>query len=196
MTKVSVPEGLLRQVEFLKEIEKLKLVNRANGTLAGNRFENSAEHSWHVALMAVILGQYSGRNIDLFKAVKMLLIHDVVEIDAGDTWLYSTDSNGTSRAEEVAAERLFGLLPPEQRSEFLALWREFEARSTDEAKFASAIDGIQPLLNHLITGNAGNEPISLEKVRARKEYIRSSAPELWGLVEMLIDSSVAKGLYR
>jgi putative hydrolase of HD superfamily len=196
MTNLMIPEGLRRQVEFLKELEKLKLVKRANRTLDSGRFENSAEHSWHVALMAVILSQHSPSNIDLLKVVKMLLIHDVVEIDAGDTWLYSPDAHVASQTEAVAAERLFGILPLPQRSEFIALWREFEARATDEAKFASSIDGIQPLLNHLMTGDPEKGTIALEKVRAKKEYIRSSAPELWGLVEMIIESSTAKGLYR
>ena len=91
MTSISLPEALLKQVDFLKEVEKLKLVNRANRTLAGDRFENSAEHSWHVALMAVILSKHTQVSIDLLKVVKMLLVHDVVEIDAGDTWLYSSD---------------------------------------------------------------------------------------------------------
>ena len=196
MNNAALSESLLRQVEFLKEVEKLKLVNRKNRVFGGARFENSAEHSWHVALMAVILGQYVEEDIDLLKVIKMLLIHDLVEIDAGDTWLYSPDADAAFQEEEIAANRLFAILPLEQQTEFTALWREFQTKTTAEAKFVSAIDGVQPLLNHLVTGNPSEGVISLETGRAKKEYIRSSAPKLWKLVENLIALSVEKGLYR
>lgn len=187
-------ETLTRQIDFLGEVEKLKTVTRANRTLDG-RLENSAEHSWHVALMALLLQQYAPPSLDLLKLTRMLLIHDIVEIDAGDTWLYAADQQHKAEAEENAAQRLFGLLPEPQAAEYLELWHEFENRSSAEARFAAAIDGIQPLLNHLLTGDPDDGVIALEQVRARKAYIEDHAPELWELTQHLIRASTDKGLY-
>jgi len=191
---MSVP-SLIDQISFLREVEKLKGVNRANRTIDG-RFENSAEHSWHVALMALLLEEHASSTIDMLKVIKLLLIHDLVEIDAGDTWLYETNQESKLEAETKAASRLFSLLPEEQRSEYLNLWNEFESCHSEEAKFASAIDGIQPLLNHLVTGRVEDGVIPVEMVRNKKKYISEYAPKLWGLVEELIEESVSKGLYE
>ena len=187
-------DSLLRQVDFLCEIEKLKGVARANRTLDGRR-ENSAEHSWHVALMALLLQEHATGELDMLKVVSMLLIHDIVEIDVGDTWLYDQNRGAKSAAEEQAAERLYALLPPPQHQQYLALWREFEARESAEARYAAAIDGIQPLLNHLLTGSPRDGVIPLDKVRSRKAYIEEHAPGLWDLVEKLIQKSTERGLY-
>lgn len=178
----------------MREIEKLKSVIRANKTLDG-RFENSAEHSWHVALMAILLEEYASSDLDMLKVTKLLLIHDIVEIDAGDTWLYKENQSIKQSSEASAANRLFSLLPEIQRDEYFNLWNEFENRSSEEAKFAAVIDGIQPLLNHLITGNSIDGVIPIEKVIAKKEYIKSFAPKLWPLVENLITESKHLGLY-
>ena len=188
--------ALKNQINFLREAEKLKAVTRANRTVDG-RLENSAEHSWHVALMAMLLEEHASGDLDMLKVVKMLLVHDLVEIDAGDTWLYAEhrESSRTVEAETEAANRLFSLLPRDQRAEYLDLWHDFENRHSEEAKFASAIDGIQPLLNHLLTGKAEDGVVSVEKVRGKKGYIENHAPKLWGLVEELIEESVEKGLY-
>jgi putative hydrolase of HD superfamily len=180
--------------EFLNEIEKLKTVTRGNKTLDG-RQENSAEHSWHVSLMAILLSNYASTEIDLLKTVKMLLIHDIVEIDAGDTWLYNEEFAEKLHTEELAADRIFDMLPKELAFEYRSLWEEFEARQSNEAKFASAIDGLQPLLNHVVTGSASDGTIPVELVRERKEYIKEFAPQLWYKVEQVINESVAKGLY-
>ncbi len=180
--------------EFLKEIEKLKTVTRGNKTLDG-RQENSAEHSWHVSLMAILLANYACTEIDLLKTVKMLLIHDIVEIDAGDTWLYNEETAEKLHAEELAADRIFDLLPREYALEYRGLWHEFECRQTNEAKFASAIDGLQPLLNHVMTGKVSDGTIPVELVWERKLYIKEFAPRLWDKVEQLINESAAKGLY-
>lgn len=180
--------------EFLNEIEKLKTITRGNRTLDG-RHENSAEHSWHVSLMAIFLSGYASTEIDILKTVKMLLIHDIVEIDAGDTWLYNEEFAEKLQTEELAADRIFDLLPKEQALEYRSLWEEFEARDTNEAKFASSIDGLQPLLNHVITGKASDGVIPVEIVWERKAYIKEFAPKLWYKVEQLINESVAKGLY-
>jgi len=183
------------QITFLREIEKLKSVLRANRTVDG-RYENSAEHSWHAALMALLLEEHANNSLDMLKVTKLLLIHDIVEIDAGDTWLYEENQDSKMDDETKAANRLFSLLPENQKQEYLSLWNEFETRSTEEAKFASVIDGIQPLLNHLVTGSANDGVIPAEKVRNKKKYIKDFAPSLWHLVEELIVESEAKGLYE
>lgn len=188
------PNSLKNQITFLREIEKLKSVLRANKTVDG-RQENSAEHSWNVALMALILEEHAQSQLDLLRVTKLLLIHDIVEIDAGDTWLYNPNQDSKLADEATAANRLFSLLPNEQKREYLGLWKEFENRSTEEAKFAAVIDGIQPLLNHIVTGNISDGIIPTEKVRAKKEYIKEFAPNLWSLVEELIGESEAIGLY-
>ncbi|MDO9317986.1 MAG: HD domain-containing protein [Gammaproteobacteria bacterium] len=184
-----------KQISFLREIEKLKGVLRVNRTVDG-RFENSAEHSWHVALMALLLEEHASNRIDMLRVVKLLLIHDLVEIDAGDTWLYETDQDSKAEAEKQAAYRLYSLLPESQKDEYIKLWDEFETRSSEEAKFASVIDGIQPLLNHVVTGKIEDGVIPLEKVRSKKAYISQFSPKLWVLVEELIEESVNKGLYE
>lgn len=189
---------VLQQVEFLNEIEKLKLVFRANKTLDPGRHENSAEHSWHVALMAILFSEHSRSNdIDLLKVVKMLLIHDLVEIDVGDTWAYAADQESKFVDEQQCARRIFSILPSDQTDEFVSLWHEFEERKTDEAKFASVIDGLHPLINHLLTGDSASEEgkIAVEKVRSRKAYIKEFAPSLWPITESMINQSVEVGLY-
>jgi putative hydrolases of HD superfamily len=194
MEEPLISQELKMKISFLRETEKLKSVFRVNKTLDG-RFENSAEHSWHAALMAILLEEYAPCDLDMLKVTKLLLIHDIVEIDAGDTWLFEEDQREKQGLETVAANRLFSLLPEKQKEEFINLWNEFENHTSEEAKFAAVIDGIQPLLNHLITGNPDDGVIPLEKVLRRKEYIRSFAPKLWPLVENLISKSEAAGLY-
>ena len=187
-------DSLLRQIDFICEIEKLKGVNRANRTLDGRR-ENTAEHSWHVALMALLLQEHAATELDMLKVVTMLLIHDIVEIDAGDTWLYDPNQADKLAAETSAAERLYALLPEAQHHEYLDLWREFEAQASDEARFAAAIDGLQPLLNHLLTGNTRDGVVAIDQVYEKKAFIKDHAPHLWELVEKLIEKSVERGLY-
>lgn len=181
-------------LEFVKEVEKLKSVTRGNRTL-DCRQENSAEHSWQVGLMTVMLTEYARNDIDVLKTVKMLLIYDIVEIDAGDTWLYSEDQSEKIDSEKRAADRIFNILPNEQAKEFKTLWYEFNDRRTNEAKFAAAIDGLQPLINHLVTSKASGGTIPVELVRQKKTYIKDFAPGLWYSVERLIYESVEKGLY-
>jgi len=144
-----MPPRLLQQMQFVVEIDKLKRVLRQTLLTDGSRRENSAEHSWHIALMAILLSEYATEPIDILRVVKMLLLHDLVEIDAGDTFCYD-DRGHESKAEREmqAADRLFSLLPPDQASEFRALWDEFEAQETADAQFASTLDRLQPLLNN------------------------------------------------
>jgi 5'-deoxynucleotidase YfbR-like HD superfamily hydrolase len=191
---------LSKQIAFINEVEKLKLVERQNFAINGARKENSAEHSWHVALMAVVLFEHSNdSSIDIFKTLKMLLIHDLVEIHAGDTWLYDEQGNRMkSEREKLAAIKLFGLLPREQEHEFLELWQEFESRETGEAIFASSIDSLQPLLNYLHTSVPYTDverPIRSQVIE-KKRHISLGSEVLWNLAVEVIDKSVDQGLFR
>ena len=149
----SAPSRLDRQLEFIAEINALKEVLRRSLLPHTGRRENSAEHSWHVALMAALLAEHANAEFDVPRVIKMLLIHDIVEVDAGDTYLYDTAAlPGQHEREEKAAERLFNLLPPDQAQELRALWDEFEKRSTPEAKFAKALDRFQALFTNFSGG--------------------------------------------
>lgn len=187
------------QMEFLNEVEKLKVVYRRNRVADRTRYENSAEHSWHVALMALVLAEHAdGASLDILKVLKMLLVHDLVEIDAGDTWAYDVGGQHSSRSvEQASAERIFSLLPTNQAIEFLLLWDEFNAQSSPEARFAASIDSLQPLSNHVISGEPSEQEArpTRDRVIARKRHIAESSKELWRIAQDLIDESVTKGLY-
>ena len=193
-------DRLASQVAFLNEVERLKVVYRRNRTIEPSRWESSAEHSWHVALMAWVLSEHSNSDsLDMFKIVRMLLIHDLVEIYAGDTWLYDVEASDAQGAEEASsASRLFALLPEDQAAEFESLWQEFEARSSPEARYAAAIDGLQPLTNHLLTGDATTDEDRPGRadVLARKRHIGESSDALWQLAQSVIEASTKVGLYR
>ncbi|MCW4030771.1 MAG: HD domain-containing protein, partial [Candidatus Bathyarchaeota archaeon] len=148
---------LQRQVRFVVEIDKLKQVLRQTFTIAKSRQENSAEHSWHIALMAILLSEYANSTkIDVFRVVKMLLIHDLVEIDAGDTFCYDDIARRDQHERELqAAERIFNLAPKDQAKKLVILWEEFEACKTPDSRFANAIDRLQPLLNNYYTEGKG-----------------------------------------
>lgn len=182
-----------QQIRFILEIDKLKSIIRQSYLLAGTRQENSAEHSWHVALMAMLLAEYADQSVDLLRILKMLLIHDIIEIDAGDTYCYDEAEalNQFSR-ENVAAERLFGLLPQDQEVELRELWGEFEARSTPEAKFAATIDRLMPLFhNYHSEGRSWREHgIKKDQVSARNEAMKDGSLALWEFAMSLIDDAV------
>lgn len=192
-------QDLLEKITFIAEIEKLKIIYRQNGVFDKSRFENSAEHSWHITLMAVLLQEHTHlTDLDMLKVMKMLLIHDIVEIDAGDTFLYDEEAKaGAIDKERASAARIFGLLPKKQREEFLALWTEFEERESPEARYAASIDAIQPLLNHLITANKDDNPhqMTRSKVLSKKAFIEEVSVELWEVTRDIIEKSVENGLY-
>jgi len=189
-------EDLLKQMKFIEEIEKLKIIYRQNSVINQSRQENSAEHSWHVAFMAVVLKEYAGKDVNLLRVIKMLLLHDVVEIDAGDTWLYDSQASvGQIDRETKAANRLFGLLPEEQKGEYLDLWTEFTARETPDAAFAAAIDSIQPLINHHLTGSTRNVMIKASQIAEKKRHINNASPLLWEYAQKIIRESAEKGQY-
>ena len=189
-------DRLEQQIDFIVEIDKLKHVLRRTYLVDGKRRENSAEHSWHLAAMAVLLSEYAQEELDLARVVKMLLLHDVVEIDAGDTFAYDEAAHADkNERERRAAERIFNLLPADLAGEVFALWEEFEEGETPEAKYAEALDRFQPiLLNYGSGGIAWQEHgISSEQVIARNRHIEAGAPVLWTYVRGLIDRAVSSG---
>jgi putative hydrolase of HD superfamily len=193
-------ETLSRQMAFLCEIEKLKTVYRQNMVIDKTRQENSAEHSWHLALMALILKDHAVHaDIDVLRVIKMVLVHDLVEIDAGDTFLYDETGNLDKDARESrAAVRIFGLLPPEQCEEFTALWKEFEERKTPDALFAAALDNMQPVINHYLSEGSGirKHDITVSQIMAKKSFIGEASPELWEFTKEIIGKSEQMGFYR
>lgn len=188
---------LFRQIEFIKEVDKLKYIVRKTKLFNSDRNENDAEHSWHLALMAIVLAGHANVPVDVLKVVKMLLIHDIVEIDAGDTFIYDTQKSHDNTAEErAAANRIFGLLPEAQAAELIAVWEEFEAHQTNEAKFARAMDRLEPLLQN--TSNNGGTwaefGVTYEKVYAKKQVIQEGSATIWQYAEQLINESVESGI--
>lgn len=192
-------DTLLKQVAFIKEIDKLKYIQRKTRLFNSDRHENDAEHSWHLAMMALVLAEHSDKPIDVLKVVKMVLMHDLVEIDAGDVFIYDTAKNHTNTDEErLAAERIFGLLPEEQAKEYIAIWEEFEEGTTDDAKFAKAMDRFEPLLQN--TSNNGGTwaefDVRYDKVYNKKKVIGEGSASIWEYAERLINESVEKGILK
>ncbi len=190
-----IPERLRQQLEFILEIDRLKSVLRQSYLIDNDRHENSAEHSWHLAVAAMVLAEHAKEPIDVSKVVRLVLVHDLVEIDAGDTFIYDEAGNaGKSAREQKAADRLFGLLPEEQGQTFMALWREFEDRQTPEAKFAFALDRLMPILHNVFTqgGSWKEHGIRQEQAIAKNRPIEDGSPILWQAVESLITQTLAK----
>lgn len=190
-------QRLMKQIEFIVEIDKLKKIFRQNVVIGTTRDENDAEHSWHLAIMAILLSEYSvKKDIDILKVVKMAIVHDLVEIDAGDTPCY--DEKGYEDKEEreqKAAKRLFAILPSDQAKEILDLWIEFETLDTAESKFAACLDRIQPLiLNYNTNGHSWQKlGIASAKVMKRNELLEKNAPALWEFAKEVIEDSIQKG---
>lgn len=191
-----ITERLRKQMQFIMEIDKLKKITRQSYISDGSRKENDTEHSWSLAMMCMILSEYANEEIDLLHAMKMVLIHDIVEIDAGDTYAYDNVGNATKRErEEKAADRIFGLLPDDMAKEMRDLWEEFEALETKEAKFAKVMDNVQPLmLNDATDGRAWREhKVRKEQVMGRNATTHEGSEEIWEFAKELIDKNVAKG---
>jgi putative hydrolase of HD superfamily len=190
-------DNLLKQISFIKEIDKLKYIQRKTKLFHSDRHENDAEHSWHLAMMAIVLAEHSDKPIDILKVLKMVLIHDIVEIDAGDTFIYDTTKSHSNTEEELlAAKRIFGLLPAEQAKEFITIWEEFEEGTTDEAKFAKSMDRLEPLLQN--TSNNGGTwaefGVSYEKVYEKKKAIKNGSTSIWNYAKNLLNESVDRGI--
>ena len=195
MYKVLV--SLAQQIQFIVEIDKLKQVLRQTQLTDESRQENSAEHSWHLAMMAIVLAEYADdSDLDVLHVIKMLLVHDLVEIDAGDTFCYDLQGYQNKAVREAqAATRLFGLLPEEQGAELRVLWEEFEAQETAAARFAGALDRLQPLLHNQQTrgGTWRIHGITYEQVLRRVHPIEAGAPTLWPFVQQVLEECIAAG---
>ncbi|RNI30767.1 HD domain-containing protein [Rufibacter latericius] len=190
---------LLQQIAFIHEIDKLKFITRKTRLFNSDRHENDAEHSWHLAMMALVLAEHSNEPVDVLKVLKMLLIHDLVEIDAGDTFLFDTVLNHTNtEAERKAAERIFGLLPQKQGEEFLHIWEEFEAGETPEAKFARVMDRLEPLLQNVSNegGTWMEYNVSYERVMEKTVGMQKGSQSIFDFAIALMDSSVEKGILK
>jgi putative hydrolase of HD superfamily len=192
---------LEQQLEFLRVVDALKRVDRMTRLIQrsgeASRRENSAEHSWHLALMAMMLVEHANEPVDLARVLQMILVHDIVEIDAGDTFVYDAAAMvGKAEREEQAAERFFGMLPDDQKAEVLALWHEFEARETPEAKYASALDRLAGMLpNAANNGGTWNEhQVTVEQVTRRNESIATGSDVLWDHAKQWIHAVHAAGL--
>jgi putative hydrolase of HD superfamily len=194
-----ISENLSKQIAFIKEIDKLKYIHRKTKLFDSDRRENDAEHSWHLAMMTIVLAKHSDEPLDVLKVLKMVLIHDIVEIDAGDTFIYDTSKNHTNTEEElIAANRIFGILPTEQANEFIEIWKEFEDGLTHESKFAKSMDRLEPLLQN--TSNNGGTWVEFnvpyQKVYDKKKIIANGSNTLWNFAEELINESVKKGILK
>jgi putative hydrolase of HD superfamily len=192
-----ITEDLLKQIEFIKEIDKIKYIQRKTKLFNSDRNENDAEHSWHLAMMAVVLSEYSDHKIDLLKVIKMVLIHDIVEIDAGDTFLYDKlKSHDNTEEEKKCAERIFGILPEKQATEFIEIWSEFENGTSNEAKFAKSLDNLEPILQNA-SNNGGTWKefeVDYETVFQKKKVIKKGSEKLWNFTKNILTDSVEKGI--
>ncbi len=186
-----------QQIEFILEVDKLKNVLRKTILMDRSRRENSAEHSWHIALTVLILSEYTkDSDVDMFRVMKILLIHDLIEIDAGDTYCYDDQGRqDQAQREKKAADRIFNLLPADQATALRELWDEFEERKTPESRFANALDRLQPFLHNYFTeGQTWQENnIKSAQVKSRMRPVDDGAPVLWNYVSSLIDDGVKKG---
>ena len=190
---------LSKQINFIHEIDKIKYIQRKTKLFNSDRPENDAEHSWHLAMMTIVLADHSDTPIDVLKVLKMVLIHDIVEIDAGDIFIYDTlKSHTNTDNERIAAKRIFGLLPTEQADELIALWEEFETGVTNEAKFAKSMDRLEPLLQN--TSNDGGTwkefDVDYNTVYEKKKVIKDGSTSLWKYAENLLNESVEKGILK
>ena len=191
-------ERLQQQLAFTNALEKLKATHRNNRTLDAYRFENSAEHSWQGALMALVFREYIPEEVNLEKVMSMLLIHDLGEIYAGDTFIFDDVGKSDSYDRELESLKIsLGKLPLDQQDSFLELWQEFETGISIEAKYARVLDALVPLLNHLEVAQPHDNPHGLTKsqVISKKSFIQETSETLWELAQEVIDQSVAKGLY-
>jgi putative hydrolase of HD superfamily len=179
-------DSLVSQLEFLREIDRLKSIIRQSPLLDQSRKENSAEHSWHLALYAMILEDYANGPVEILRVIQMLLIHDIIEVDAGDTPIHSMTDGSQAERERKASIRIFGILSGDQGEKLRTLWEEFEAGETNDARFAKAIDRFQPLLTNIFTngGTWAENQVSRDQVLKRyRPVIQGGSPELWNLSE-------------
>ena len=186
-------------IDFIIEIEKLKDISRKTMPIGINRFENSAEHSWHVCLSALMLKEYSNEPIDIDKVLKMLLIHDLGEIDAGDTVVYFSDKKETKNKEKKGLKRILQVLPQETAEYYLELWQEFEEGKTSESIFAQAVDRIPPLLHNIYGGGHSWKEYNISKERVfslNEERIKKGSKKVWEVMEGKLKTAVSDGILK
>ena len=189
-------ERLQQQMKFILEVDKVKQIIRQTYLADGSRKENDAEHSWHLALMAVLLKEYANEEVDLAKVIPMVLLHDLVEIDAGDTYAYDQAGLATQRARESkAADRIFGMLPEDQGGYFRELWDEFEAYESDDAKFAHLLDNFQPLLLNDAAGGISwtEHQVKKSQIYKRNEKVEETSATIWKCMQDKIDKHIQAG---
>jgi len=192
------PDRLDAQLAFLLEIDRLKLIERRSFVTDASRRENSAEHSWHLAMLAMVLSEYAGDDVDMGRVIAMVLVHDIVEVDAGDVFVYADAGAHAAKAEleRIAADRIFALLPDDQEPVFRALWEEYEECTTETARFAMALDRLQPLLLNVASGGATwrEHGITADRVLERNAPIGDGAPALWARATAIIRDAVERGI--
>ncbi len=194
-----INERLKKQINFMLELDKMKNIYRQTYVLHEDRKENDAEHSWHLAILAFLLAEYASVPINVTRVMKMVLVHDVVEIDAGDTYCYDEAGNQTkAEREEKSAQRIFGLLPDDQKEEFYSLWREFEDNQTNDSKFAAVLDKMQPvILNYTKNGISWKEHgVYKEQVEQRCLSSSEASDKLAELIQSIIDDAASKGFLK
>jgi putative hydrolase of HD superfamily len=197
MTFLTENERLTQQIAFIVEIDKLKAIMRRSYLINGERLENTAEHSWHLAMLALILAEHANKEVDVLHVLKMVIVHDIVEIDAGDTFLFDTvGAQDKAAREQVAADRLFGLLPKDQADELRQLWNEFEAHETAESHFANALDRLIPLLiNYGSGGRTWQENgIISSQIEWVHGHISEGSAALAEVSRKVIETAVAEGI--
>lgn len=189
-------DRMRKQIEFALLMDKQKNIFRQNHLADNSRRENDAEHAWHMAVMAYLFREYANEDIDISKVILMCLIHDVVEIEAGDTYAYDEEAKKSQRErEEIAKKHIFGILPSDQGREFEALFDEFEAQETAEARFAKAMDNLQPVLLHKANGGEDwkEHGVTKEQIMRRQEKTRHGSEELFEVIKDIIDKHIAEG---
>ncbi len=194
-----IDDRMIKQIAFIHEIDKLKYIQRKTRLFNSDRSENDAEHSWHLAMMTIVLAEHSNTPIDVLKVLKMVLIHDIVEIDAGDVFLYDqVNSHTNTEAERKAAERIFGMLPEDQAKELMDIWEEFEAGQTEEAKFAKAMDRLEPLLQNVSNkgGTWKEYDVDYSNVYKTQVIIKEGSSAIWDVAEPMLEESVKKGFLK
>ncbi|MBU5427495.1 HD domain-containing protein [Tissierella pigra] len=194
-----ISKRLMKDIEFIVELDKMKSILRQTSLINEDRREDDAQHSWHISIMAMVLGEYSNEKIDICKVIKMLLTHDLVEIYAGDTFCYDKKGNEDKKEREIkAAEKIFGILEEDKGKQFRELWDEFEEGETAEALFAASMDRLQPMLNNYNNdgGTWRKFNVSKEDIYKRIEPVKKSSDQLWEFVESMIEDGARKGLIQ
>ncbi|MFA5576640.1 MAG: HD domain-containing protein [Tissierellaceae bacterium] len=192
-------ERLLKDIEFIVELDKMKSILRQTSLIERDQREDDAQHSWHISVMAMVLGEYSNKELDIGRVIKMLLTHDLIEIYAGDTFCYDKEANKSKRERELAgADKVFGILAEDKARELRALWDEFEEAKTPEAIFAASMDRLQPMLNnyHNNGGTWGKFNVAKEDIYERIAPVREASDILWDYVQHMIEDAANRGLIK